>query len=84
MDERFSVAENPHRKGLANIFFDGKNYDLPAISAIDVPEKVTPSATYEFPGGFTARLWSWPEIEARCEQFLKMYKGGELDEDYAK
>lgn len=79
IDPRFSVVPNPNRPGLANIFFDGANYDLHAISAVDVREEVDPGYVYTFGDGRTARHWSWPEIEAQLRSFLTMKASGELD-----
>lgn len=84
IDPAFSVQKNLNREGLANIFYNGINYDLPAISSIDVPEEPNPSATYTFPGGMVSRLWAWPEIEARLIDFVALAKSGKLDELYGR
>ena len=74
LDRRFSVVDNPNRPGLSNIFFEGKNYDLPAISTFDIRDEVDAAYIYEFPNGLRARFWSKPEIVARVEDFLKNMK----------
>ncbi len=84
IDPRFSVVENQNRPGLANIFFEGKNYDLPVISAFDIREEVDRNYRYEFPNGLTARYWTRGEIVGRLEDFLKNFNGGGLTDLYAK
>lgn len=84
MDPRFSVLENPNRPGLSNIFFEGKNYDLPVISTFDIREEVDMQYRYEFPNGLTARFWTQGEVTGRLEDFLKNFNGGKLAEIYAK
>lgn len=79
LDERFSVLENPSRPGLSNIFFAGKNYDLPVISTNDIREEVDQSYRYEFPNGMRSRYWTQSEVTARLEDFLKEYKAGKFD-----
>jgi hypothetical protein len=71
LDKRFSIEENPNRPGLSNIFYDGKNYDLPAISTNDIRDEIDPAYQYEFPNGFRARFWSKGEVLSRIEVFLK-------------
>lgn len=75
LDPRLSVVPNNDRPGLSNIFFEGRNYDLPAISSHDIREEADPSHIYEFPNGHRARLWSRPEIVGRIEDFLKKVDG---------
>ncbi len=81
IDPRFSVRDNPNRPGLANIFFEGVNYDLPVISAIDIREEPDPNYRYEFPTS-SARLWAIPEVIGRLEVFLKQFSSGELADIY--
>lgn len=71
IDSRFSVVPNPDRPGLSNIFFEGKNYDLPVISSEDIREEIDPAYQYEFPNGMRARYWSQDEVIGRIEDFLK-------------
>lgn len=71
LDARLSVVDNPNRPGLSNIFFEGQNFDLPAISTFDIREVADPRYAYEFPNGVRARFWSKPEILARVHDFLK-------------
>lgn len=71
LDPRFSVVDNPNRPGLSNIFFEGRNFDLPAISSFDIREEADPRHVYEFPNGARARFWSRPEILGRVNDFLK-------------
>jgi hypothetical protein len=79
IDDRFSVVENPNRPGLSNIFFIGKNYDLPVISSIDIREEVDQSYRYEFPNGMRSRYWTQGEVLGRLEEFLKDFKDGKHD-----
>ena len=81
LDGRFSVIENQNRPGLSNIFFDGKNYDLPVISTHLIKEEVDNAHRYQFPNGMFARLWSQGEVTERIKQFLVDYKAG-LYENY--
>lgn len=69
-DERFSVVENSNRPGLSNIFFEGKNYDLPVVSTNFIKDEVDMNHRYEFPNGMSSRLWSKPEIMGRIDAFL--------------
>jgi len=71
LDPRLTVVDNPNRPGLSNIFFEGKNYDLPVISTFDIRDDVDTTHVYEFPNGLRARFWSKAEILGRIEQFLK-------------
>lgn len=71
LDPRLTVVPNPDRVGLSNIFFEGKNYDLPVISTNDIREEPDASHTYQFPNGTRARFWSRGEIVGRIEDFLK-------------
>lgn len=75
LDSRLTIVPNPDRIGLANIFFEGKNYDLPVISAVDIRDEPDPAYQYEFPNGMRARYWSKPEIVARVEDFLTKVDG---------
>ena len=70
MDERFSVVDNPNRPGLSNIFFDGKNFDLPVVSTEFIKDEIDKQHIYSFPNGMSARLHSKPEIIGRIEHFL--------------
>jgi len=73
LDPRFSIIENPNRPGLSNILFEGKNYDLPVISSVEVKEEIDQTHRYEFPNGMSARHHSSPEIITRLEDFLKNF-----------
>jgi len=75
IDPQFTVVENPNRPGLSNIFYAGKNYDLPVIATADVRAEVEPAYQYEFPNGMRARHWTQSEIIGRCEAFLKNVAG---------
>ena len=79
LDKRFSVAENPNRPGLSNIYFEGKNYDLPVISTHNIKDEPDASYRYEFPNGMTVRFWAKSEILPRCEDFLAKFKRGEMN-----
>lgn len=78
IDPRFTVLENPNRPGLNNIYFEGKNYDLPTI-ADEIKEEIDPAYRYVFPHGATIRNWSQGEVIGRLETFLKQYNAGELE-----
>lgn len=75
LDPRLTVVANPDRPGLSNIFFEGKNYDLPVISTNDIREEPDAAHTYQFPNGIRARFWSRPEVVARIEDFLTKIEG---------
>lgn len=75
IDSRFTVIPNPDRPGLSNIFFEGKNYDLPVISSNDIRDEADPAYQYEFPNGMRSRFWSKGEIVGRIEDFLKKVEG---------
>jgi hypothetical protein len=59
---------------LSNIFYQGTNYDLPAIASDDIPDEPDQRRTYEFPGGIRSRLWSAPEIMERLTDFLEKFE----------
>ncbi len=80
LDPRFSVVENPNRPGLSNIFFEGKNYDLPVISTHLIKDDIDPTHRYQFPNGMFARMHARPEILERLNTFLKDYAAGEYSE----
>ena len=88
IDPGFSITPNINRRatdgntiGLCNIFYNGKNYDLPVV-ADEIKEEPDPGYRYTFPNGYAARIWSTEEVKARLEQFLVDLKGGKLEEDY--
>lgn len=74
IDERFSVVDNPNRPGLSNIFFEGKNYDLPVVSTNLIKDEVDFSYRYEFPNGMSARFWSKGEIITRLTDFVANFE----------
>ncbi len=78
---RFTIVPNPNRAGLNNIFFDGRNYDLPVV-ANDVREEIDNAYRYEFPNGYSSRMWSQGEITARLEAFLEQFNKGDLNDIY--
>lgn len=73
LDEGFTIIPNPNRQGLANIFYQGRNYDLPVVSSYEVKEEPDPHYVYEFPNGIRARLWSQSEIIPRLKTFLEKF-----------
>lgn len=79
LDPQFSVRENANRPGLSNIFFKGKNFDLPVISTHLILDTVDPSHRYQFPNGMFARYWSSVEVIDRLKQFLIDYKEGKYE-----
>jgi len=80
--EGFSVVENPDRPGLSNIFFQGRNYDLPVISTHLIKDEIDLAHRYEFPNGMMARLWSKGEILGRINTFIQDFKSGKLNNIY--
>ena len=78
VDPRFSVVENEQRIGLSNIFFTGRNFDLPVISTHDIRDEVDHGYRYEFPNGMRARFWSKEEILDRCKDFVKEFNKGKF------
>ena len=81
-DSRFSIVDSQNRPGLSNIFFDGRNYDLPVVSTMFIKEEVDRNHRYEFPNGASARFWSKQEILDRIDGFLKSFNDGKLSEIY--
>lgn len=85
LDPELSVVPNENRPGLSNIFYQGKNYDLPTISTEDIREEIDQSYRYEFPNGLRARYWTQGEVLARVTDFLERFKTGKIDQQlYAK
>lgn len=78
----FSIKENPNRAGLSNIFYRGENYDLPVIDSADIPDTLDQNRRYQFPNGFSARLWSVDEILDRLKAFIKNFE--DIKENYEK
>lgn len=76
---KFSVVENPNRPGLSNIFYDGKNFDLPVISTHLIKPSVDTGHRYQFPNGMFGRFWSQGEITDRLHAFLKDLKKGDYE-----
>ena len=81
LDPRFTVIDNPNWPLLSNIMFEGKNYDLPAISKNDIKEEIDFTYRHDF-GSMQARYWSRPEIVGRLEAFLKLFKDNKIQEFY--
>lgn len=81
IDPKFTILPNPNRPGLNNIFYEGRNYDLPVV-ADDVREEIDPSYRYEFPNGMSARMWTIGEIEGRLKVFIESLKNPETRELY--
>lgn len=82
IDPRLSVVENMNRPGLSNIFFEGKNYDLPVISTHNIKDAIDSGHRYEFPNGMSARHHTRPEIIDRIHAFLKEEAEGKYKENY--
>jgi hypothetical protein len=78
---RFTIKPNPNRPGLNNIYFDGRNFDLP-VCPDDVREDIDESYRYDFPNGYTARMWAKPEMIERLKAFLEQFNSGKLNEIY--
>ncbi len=76
IDPKFTIVENPNRPGLNNIFYEGKNYDLPVV-ADDIREEFDSSYRYEFPNGMSARMWTVSEITDRLHGFIKSFNNPE-------
>lgn len=83
LDDRLTVVPNPNRAGLSNIFFDGKNYDLPVVSTNNIKDEIDMSYRYEFPNGTMARYWSKGEIVDRITDFIQKMKDGKILDAYA-
>jgi len=79
IDPQFTVLENTNRPGLSNIFYKGKNFDLPVISTHLIKDAIDHTHRYQFPNGMYARMWSKPEILDRLNKFLADYKKGEYE-----
>ena len=73
IDPGFTIVDNPNRPGLANIYYNGNNYDLPVISSVDIPDEIDQNKRYEFPNGFQARLWSVGEVTDRLKRFVEEF-----------
>jgi hypothetical protein len=70
LDPRFTIVENPHRKGLSNIFFEGVNYDLPVLPSEEINDHPDVKYFYTFPNGMSARFWSRSDVLPRLKSFL--------------
>lgn len=88
IDPAFTVVPNMNRRavdgnpvGICNIFYQGKNYDLPPVPD-EIGDEVDTAYRYTFSNGYAARFWTRPEVVERCKDFLKNLKTGKLDEDY--
>lgn len=88
IDPLFSILPNPNNLpssenpvGLNNIFYDGKNYDLPVCADV-IKDTIDPGYRYTFRNGYASRFWAYDEIIARLHSFLEMLKSGKLKEDY--
>ncbi len=88
LDPLFSISANPNNAagtdnkiGLNNIFYDGRNYDLPPCPDV-IKDVVDPNYRFVFRNGYSARFWSKDEILGRLETFLSQLKSGKLAEDY--
>lgn len=79
IDNGFSIVPNPNYQGLSNIFFQGKNYDLPPISSIYIPQEPDQNKVFTFPDGMTGRLYAVSEIIERLTKFIKDFKSGKYD-----
>lgn len=85
LDPLLTIIPNENRPGLSNIWYGGKNYDLPVVSTEDIRDEVDQSYRYEFPNGMRARFWSKEEILARVVDFLQRKKDGKIEDAlYAK
>ena len=70
IDDRFTVIPSTNRPGLANIFFEGRNYDLPVISSNNIKPEVDMGYRYDFPNGMSSRFWSQGEVITRLNDFI--------------
>lgn len=70
IDSRFTIVPNENRKGLANIFFEGNNYDLPVLPLDEIKDEADPTYYYTFPNGYSARYWSRADVIPRLKDFL--------------
>ena len=78
LDPRFSVVPNPNRPGLSNIFFEGRNYDLPVLPSDEIKEEPDNTYRYQFPNSFSARFNSMSEVMPRLTQFLEQFNKGDM------
>lgn len=88
LDPKFTITPNMNRQannenkiGLNNIFYEGRNFDLPVVADV-VKDTIDPNHRYTFPNGYAPRIWTSQEIVSRLEAFLVNLKSGKLDEDY--
>jgi hypothetical protein len=79
IDPRFSVVPNDNRPGLANIFLDGKNYDLHAVPTGEIKEIVDHEYRYNFPDGRSARHWTKEEVLDQAKGFLEKFNSGDMN-----
>jgi hypothetical protein len=82
LDPRFSIVPNPNRPGLSNIFFEGRNYDLPVIPSDDIRQEPDISYRYVFNAGMNARHNSVSDVMPRLEAFLEAHKKGAMKDLY--
>ena len=71
LDARFTVVENPNRPGLSNIFFEGKNYDLPVLPSEEIKELPDPGYYYTFPNGYSAAYNDQQTVIRKLKEFLE-------------
>ena len=74
IDPRFSIVDNPNFKGLKNVFFEGRNFDLPPVPADEIKDEHDPGYYFTFPGGRTAPFHSRASVRERLIKFI-----GDLD-----
>lgn len=79
IDPRFSVVTNPNRPGLSNIFFEGRNYDLPVIPTDDIRQEPDNGYRYQFPNTMSARHNSISEVVPKLEAFIKSVNAGDME-----
>jgi hypothetical protein len=90
LDPLFTITPNANCRigdgntfGLNNIFYDGRNYDLPVVADV-VKSETDPNYRYTFRNGYAARCWSKTEILERLVAFLGSLRSGALDDIYSE
>ena len=70
LDSRFSIVDNPNYPVLKNIYFEGKNWDLPPIPADEIRDETDPTYYMTFANGYTAPFHSRKHVITKLKEFL--------------
>lgn len=71
LDSRFSIVDNPNYKTLKNIFFEGKNWDLPPIPAEEIKDDPDPTYFHTFVNGYETAYYSRNQVIEKLKEFLE-------------